>query len=304
MTKRIPILSPLSLLIAPFILALASPTAPTANGQEPTEMIVFGASRSDSGNAFALTGGFLPAPPYWQGRFSNGPNWVDQLAENLGLPVPGPFVLGGTNYAVAGAESGPGFSNTCVGNTCAPNIGLQIEFFLSGSPVIDGDELFVLQGGGNDFGQFIGLHNATITAYNMRTNIETLALAGADNFVVINLGPDHLSVHKFRTSNNAWILRFNAMLEQHLQQLETELGLTIVRVDWHALKSAMLADPADFGLTNLVDPACPQCGGDLPIVPNPEEYYLWDNVHPTTAVHGFIASMAADAVATALGLSL
>lgn len=302
MTKRMSILAPLSLLIAPFILALASPTAPTTNCGEPTEMIVFGASSADPGNAFVLTGGFLPAEPYWEGRFSNGPNWVDQLGELLDLPAPGPFVLGGTSYAVAGAESGPGFSNACFGDTCAPNLGLQIEYFLSGSPVIDGDELFVLQGGGNDFGQFTGLHNATIAAYNMRTNVETLALAGADNFVVINMGPDHLSEHKFRTSNNVWILRFNAMLEAHLQQLETELGLTIVRVDWHALKSAILADPLDFGLTNLTDPACPECGGDLPLEPNPEEYFLWDNLHPTTVVHGFIANMAADAVATALGL--
>ena len=263
-----------------------------------TEMIVFGASRSDSGNAFFLTGGFLPAPPYWEGRFCNGPNWVDQLAVLLGLPVPGPSELGGTNYSAAGAGSGTGFSNSCFGSICTPNMGLQIEYFLDGAPVIDGDELFVLRGGGNDFGQFTGLHNATMAAYNMRVNIETLAQAGADKFAVINLGVDNWSPIKWNTSNNEWILRFNAMLEQHLQQLESELGLTIARVDYHSLHIEIIADPGAFGLTNMTEPAFTQGT----VVPNPDEYFFWDLVHPTTAVHVYIANLAASSVSEALGL--
>ncbi len=46
----------------------------------------------------------------------------------------------------------------------APNIGLQIQYYLATLPVIDGDDLSVLQGGGNDFLQFTGLNNAVLTA--------------------------------------------------------------------------------------------------------------------------------------------
>ena len=58
-------------------------------------VVVFGDSLSDSGNA---------------GRFSNGPNWAEQLAERLKVPLR-PSKAGGTNFAVGGARldagSGP-----------------------------------------------------------------------------------------------------------------------------------------------------------------------------------------------------
>jgi phospholipase/lecithinase/hemolysin len=67
-------------------------------------LYVFGDSLADSGNAFALTG-FFPPPPYDQ-RFSNGPVAVDRMAEGLGLTLL-PSTVGGTNYAVGGAMTGP-----------------------------------------------------------------------------------------------------------------------------------------------------------------------------------------------------
>ena len=68
-------------------------------------VVVFGDSLSDTGNLFAATGGTNPIPPYFNGRFSNGPVWVETLAASLGLPV-NPSLLGGTNYAFAGAVTG------------------------------------------------------------------------------------------------------------------------------------------------------------------------------------------------------
>ena len=67
-----------------------------------THLFVFGDSLSDSGNIFAATGGLIPAsPPYFNGRFSNGPIWVEHLAPALG------FVFdGATDFAFGGAESG------------------------------------------------------------------------------------------------------------------------------------------------------------------------------------------------------
>ena len=42
-----------------------------------TGIYVFGDSLSDSGRLFAATQ--IPPPPYYQGRFSNGPIWIDYL---------------------------------------------------------------------------------------------------------------------------------------------------------------------------------------------------------------------------------
>ena len=52
-------------------------------------LVVLGDSLSDNGNA---------------GRFSNGPVWVEHLAEALGLELR-PSRLGGTNHAVGGARA-------------------------------------------------------------------------------------------------------------------------------------------------------------------------------------------------------
>ena len=49
---------------------------------------IFGDSLSDNGNAFKATGGAIPAsPPYFNGRFSNGPVWVEGFSTELKLPA-------------------------------------------------------------------------------------------------------------------------------------------------------------------------------------------------------------------------
>src|SRR6478672_780719 len=69
-----------------------------------TGLIVFGDSLSDTGNDAIATRGAIPGPPYAQGRFSNGPNYVDELAQNLGLSST-PSLAGGTNSAFGGART-------------------------------------------------------------------------------------------------------------------------------------------------------------------------------------------------------
>ena len=59
----------------------------------------FGDSLSDVGNVFLGTGGAEPAPPYFAGRFSNGPIWLDYLAAQLGTGPMIPSLQGGTDYA-------------------------------------------------------------------------------------------------------------------------------------------------------------------------------------------------------------
>ena len=79
--------------------------------QEFSEIVAFGASLTDGGNVFFRSPEFFPfaippSPPYYNGRFSNGPNYVDDLAELLDVPPLLPSERGGTNYAWSGATSG------------------------------------------------------------------------------------------------------------------------------------------------------------------------------------------------------
>src|SRR5216683_567941 len=64
--------------IACFVLAWS--VQPLWAGQF-TEIVAFGDSLTDTGNAFAKSGNTRPDPNYYyQGRWSNGPIWVERLA--------------------------------------------------------------------------------------------------------------------------------------------------------------------------------------------------------------------------------
>src|SRR4051794_5662832 len=81
----------------------------------------FGDSLSDAGNlsiSTQLAGSPTPTSPYFQESyptpfgtahphvFSNGPTWVQDLSLNLGLGTLEPSLLGGTDFAYGGAETG------------------------------------------------------------------------------------------------------------------------------------------------------------------------------------------------------
>jgi len=93
-----------------------------------TGIVAFGDSLSDAGNVFLATNGAIPAPPYVGGHFSNGPTWVEDLAQNLGLGTLRPSLAGGTDFAFGGAVTG----NAVPGPIPpVPNITQQVGLFLS-----------------------------------------------------------------------------------------------------------------------------------------------------------------------------
>jgi 3-phytase len=217
-------------------------------------------------------------------------------------PVPAPSAAGGTVYAVAGADTGAGFSDSCIGvgpgKICAPNVGLQIEQLFADGRTLDGDELVVVYAGSND-------DSPEIAARNMGEHVATLAAAGGMSFLVSNEG--RLSADPgtqgAAPASDLFVARFNAALSSQLDAVEAMYGVTIFRFDLLALNDAILADPAAFGLTNITDPACPGCGFGIPapdaadtVVLNPDEYLYWDTAHFTAPVHKFLGNAAADLV--------
>ena len=93
------------------LLALAAPLSESAIAVSFDRMYVFGDSLSDTGNVSNVTR-FVqtldpstsvqpPSPPYFQGRYSNGPLWVDYLADAFDvdlvpsstLPFPAPITV-------------------------------------------------------------------------------------------------------------------------------------------------------------------------------------------------------------------
>lgn len=138
----------------PMAFASDLPAAPKSTVKR---IVVFGDSLSDPGNLKRRLKIF-PLAPYYLGRFSNGPNWTQYLAERTSVPV--------YNHAVGGSVSVPHDDIPAAGIISAVQQGAQ--FLLTGSldeyvgaylqqDLQDGrlqrtnDTLFVLWSGGNDY---------------------------------------------------------------------------------------------------------------------------------------------------------
>jgi phospholipase/lecithinase/hemolysin len=125
-------------------LGLASRAAVEATPSDDA-LYVFGDSYCDVGNLFLATSGAEAAPPYYSGRFSNGPIWLDHVAGFLGVPLQ-PSLLKETDYAFGGAWVTEPASVTGV-----PSVLEQVELYLSQHKgKADRNALYVLEGGGND----------------------------------------------------------------------------------------------------------------------------------------------------------
>src|SRR3954468_4438171 len=90
-----------------------------------SQIVVFGDSLSDTGNVNNQTFGISPGSGYYEGRFSNGPVWVEGLATNLGVAAPTYSRGGGRDYAYGGAHTGGGSVNYTF--FTFPNVGTQIS---------------------------------------------------------------------------------------------------------------------------------------------------------------------------------
>lgn len=285
-------------LVVLYFATVAGTATPAAAGPF-TAFFVFGDSLSDTGNIRAASGGTVPGPDYFGGRFSNGPIWADRVANRLGLSA-APSLLGGTNFAYGAARTGgaaaPG---------TPPSILTQVQTFKAANPSADPNALYAVWGGGNDIRDALfdpGKANAIIgnAVANIGAAISDLALAGARTFVVPNYGdigatPEAQAAGPVAVAAARMLTEaFNAGLDALLDQLVQALALDIRQVDIFGLQDRLFGefanDPTSSPLVNITE-AC--YSGD-PLTPgracaNPDGFAWWDTIHPTAATHAQIA---------------
>ncbi len=252
---------------------------------------VFGDSLSDAGNSYAASQGTTPpSPPYSGGHFSNGPTWVDYLAQRLGQSPPTPSSMGGTNFAWGGAQSGIGPSPVLT-----PNLVQQAANFVDSGRTFQPNDLVTIWTGGNDF-LTAKQTNPDVVARNIASAIMRLEGVGARRFVVPNLPllgqlPLTSNVTDLERANlNALTTAFNASLEAQLKNLETTLPVQIYRVDVASKVQEVIANPSAFGFSNVTKGALQDNNT------SGQGYLFWDDVHPTTAGHQLIGDLAAAAI--------
>lgn len=246
-------------------------------------LYAFGDSLSDAGNTSLATGGALPGAGYYNGRYSNGPVWVELLAGRLGLAVPQPSLVGGTDYAWAGAFSATGGQ--------VPTILSQVSGFTASKTFLPTD-IITLWGGANDL--ILGTEtNPLVPAASIVSNVTALVGAGAKLIIVPNL-PDLGDTPSLAAQGAAaqagaslWTQGFNAYLSSTLPALAAGNNVQIQLLDVYSLSKELRNNPATYGFTNTTDSALLTNNVALA-----GQYLYWDTVHPTAAVHQLIANAA------------
>ena len=302
------------------VIVMATATGGGTVAASGDQIVVFGTSLSDPGNAFVFTGGtnapptysvsplLVPDRPYDRGghHFSNGATWIEQFAVSRGLGTNVKAAFGGgnplaTNYAVGGARAREDGANV--------NLPTQVSAFLDRfDGVAPAEALYVIEMGSNDVRDALmvaasgGNPGAVIqdALTSIAVNITLLHSRGASRFLVWNvpnialtpaIGMLNVQIPGAAFVMGQLTLAFNAGLNTTLGSLSALPGIEIRRLDAYQTVTEIAADPAGFGLTNVTAPC---------ITPNvapfacsdPDQFLFWDGIHPTRAVHAIVASRA------------
>ena len=258
----------------------------------------------------------IPDGAYAKGghHLSNGASWVEHLARDKGLtgnalPALRDEGVPASNYAIGGARS--------LDFDCRFNLDDQLNRYLNDFPQTSDTTLFIIEMGGNDIrdalvrlaaGEDIGAVIAAVIIPALSSIGDTVVQLygfGARQFMLVNVpAVGETPALKILESQfpgsilaaNSLTNVFNAGLFDLQNSFQGLPGIEVRMLDLDTLLKGAIADPSPFGIINT-DDACV-----TPNIPpfqcrNPDTYLFWDGIHPTKAVHGFIALEAADILA-------
>ena len=261
--------------------------------QNFAQIYVFGDSLSDVGNVFKTTKEHNPpSPPYFRGRYSNGPVWVEYLAAKLKLTS-----NRDTNFAFGGATTG---------DSRDIPLGLltQIKSFTATNSPANPNALYIIWAGANDY--LRGATDPTTPINNLAMAVKLLSAVGAKNIILVNL-PDLGKLPGTRTSQRSQFL--NDLTQEHNSKLaasvkglrqEISSNINITYLDVNSRFNQVINDPEKFGFTNVTN----ACLNSVSICNDDNKYLFWDEIHPTTAAHKLFVELAFSALKPASKLAV
>lgn len=292
------------------VLALAGP----APAQTFSDVVVFGDSLSDGGNAAALPASRRQGVPPGS-RFTTNPDptAADLLALAFGVQ-PAPSAAGGQNRAVGGACMSP---DAVCELDAVPTVSEQIDAYLASRPGgrADAGALYSIWGGANDIRDAMMLTRdparaamaAAVAGTAAAAQSRKLREAGARHVVVFNL-PDIAHTPSVRAAGlplSLWT-GFSRAYNERLAQGLARSPEGVVPVNAFALFEEVLADAAAYGFENVEGTACsggvaarallcgPQ-GSGYPFAWAGEDnarYLFADGIHPGGGAHALLAQAA------------
>ena len=271
-----------------------------------SRIYAFGDSYSDNGASLQISteavesgvpGAFIlpPLQVYGSdGRWTNNPGLtaVEVLAKQENLQL--------TNYAVGGAKSGNGNLSSWLDQYQDTGLFGQIEQYKTEvNRVADSQGLYFIfistvdlleKYFNNQTGSVDAL--AATAVDNIASGVSELAALGAKQFFVVN-STDLAALPLFE-NNSEEAVRFrdviNESLPGQLDTLNKQLGVEVALYDHVAISKKIRSTPAAYGLTNIND-ACELLYSPIEFQPGclaPDNYYYYDEIHPTRRVHRII----------------
>jgi phospholipase/lecithinase/hemolysin len=247
--------------------------------QAYSSVLSFGDSLSDNGYYQAYPGGTIgntnPSDVYGFRRFSNGPVWVEYLAQDLGVSI--------LDLAYGGATSG--WTNPAASSAGYGYTGLQWQ--IGQMAAVNSQSLITISAGGNDMFNYLSdpsLYSPVNAAANVVSAVQTLINKGGRNFLIMNL-----AVSQQNSAYATWMTYFNAALSTGLSLLmSANSNVADLDIDLLDMNRFVLT-----GIDNYTDTWVSQCAAN-PAACSGTTYAWWDTVgvHPTTEVHRQIASYA------------
>lgn len=284
-------------------------STPLENKSKITQIYAFGDSYSDNGESMEISNkivnlpkpitgaSILPSAPknklYWDGHWSNGPTAVEVLATDVNVKL--------TNYAVGGATSGKYNYYDWINKYEATGVLGQLDWFkksLAGKKA-DPNALYFIFASANDYFQHTDFNlPGTIkelskqTEQNIDTTVKELSGLGAKNFMIVN--STDLSVVPWEVINSKsgeakeYTTDVNAKLPGDLKNLSTTLNVKITLFDHMAVSKMIRSNSTKYGIKEINKSFERTYPNVVSGKNNPNEYYFWDEWHPTKVVHKIV----------------
>ncbi|MCP0914078.1 MULTISPECIES: GDSL family lysophospholipase PlaA [Legionella] len=269
------------------------------------KIVSFGDSLSDNGNLYEYMKHQLPvSPPYFQGRFTNGPVWIELLTQAYYPNNPSEHLL---DFAFGGA----GVSEEDADDTLFTLKREVDSYLLAHHDKADENSLYVVWIGANNYLSIPddaqkSLQEVTL---GIRHDLERLLNKGAQNLLVVNL-PDlgrtpmarELEAEQFLTDIAR---KHNEILGQMVVDLQAGYpDRRVLHLDVYEILGEVLQSPEEYGFSNITHTCYEsllELGSANPVLSMVAKinagqghdackgYLFFDPVHPTGPAHKILA---------------
>lgn len=254
------------------------------------KIVVFGDSFSDTGNFYEyMKHQFPPSPPYYNGRFSDGPVWVERVLEHY---YPNDIEAHHVNCAFSGSGVGSEEEDDDedIEDEVMFNLGGQVKYyFQQHENKADASSLYVIWIGANNYlipGDDLD-EEIEFTIIGIKRSLRQLIQRGAKHIMVMSL-PDLGASPKARKMKTVEQLSYSTA--QHNQKLMAEIetfrtlysDIQWFYFDVSQLFAKAIQSPERYGFTNVTD----ECKDTLNAC---DTYLFFDTVHPSGHTHAELA---------------